>query len=169
MEMLARVAALVTPTIEGMGYELVRLRFTGAGGDHATLQVMAERPDGRMTIDDCAELSRALSAVLDVEDPIDRAYRLEVSSPGIDRPLTRLKDFARWAGHEAKVELRHPMDGRKRFRGLLKGVDGEAIVIDVEGTEWRLPFGDVAEGKLVLTDALIAQATAAQSGSVAPD
>ena len=137
---------------------------TGDGGSR-TLQIMAERPDGSMTIDDCADLSRSVSALLDVEDPISGSYRLEVSSPGLDRPLTRLKDFRTWAGFEARVELAAPQDGRKRFRGLLRGVEDETVLLEEEGEAelHRLPFRAVAKAKLVLTDALIA-ATAGRGG-----
>lgn len=125
-------------------------------GKRMTLQVMAERPDGTMNVDDCAQLSRALSEFLDAEDPVEGDYVLEVSSPGIDRPLTRLTDFARWSGHEAKLELRLPDEtGRKRFKGLLLGLDGNDVVVDVEGQRLRFPFSSIAEAKLVLTDKLI--------------
>ena len=130
-----KLVAVSTPVIEGMGFRLVRLRLMG--GRRPTLQVMAERPDGTMEVEDCAELSRALSATLDVEDPIDGEYVLEVSSPGIDRPLTRLGDFERWRGYEAKLELRDAIDGRKRYRGVLAGVEeaageGDQVVLEVE-------------------------------------
>jgi ribosome maturation factor RimP len=132
----------------------VRLRLMG--GKTKTLQIMAERPDGTMNIDDCAELSHALSEFLEAEDPIEGEYNLEVSSPGIDRPLTRITDFARWAGHEAKVELTAPdASGRKRFKGLLLGLDGNDIVAEVDGERKNFPFASIAEAKLVLTDKLI--------------
>ena len=150
----ARVAGIVEPVIEGLGYRLVRVRVSGSDG--CTVQVMAERPDGTMTIDDCEICSRALSPVLDVNDPVDRAYRLEVSSPGIDRPLTRITDYARWAGHEAKLELAAPdATGRKRFRGRLLGLDANDVAIEVEGARLKFPFRSITEAKLVLTDALI--------------
>ena len=117
-----RLAALLIPSIEGMGFELVRLRLMA--GKKATLQIMAERSDGTMEVEDCAELSRQISAVLDVEDPIEREYTLEVSSPGIDRPLTRLKDFDLFEGYEAKIETAEMIDGRRRFKGTLAGVEG---------------------------------------------
>lgn len=117
---------------------------------------MAERPDGTMNVDDCAALSRALSEFLDAEDPIDGEYVLEVSSPGIDRPLTRITDYARWSGHEARIELAAPdATGRKRFKGLLLGLDGNDVVVDVEGERLSFPFRAIAEAKLVLTDKLI--------------
>lgn len=153
-----RIAELIEGTAEGMGYELVRVRVSSGGG---AVQIMAERPDGTMSIEDCEELSRALSALLDVEDPIPGEYTLEVSSPGIDRPLTRTKDFERWAGYEAKIELREPLAGRKRFRGILQGVeDGEVLIeMTIEGHDEPqtigLPIAALGEAKLVLSDALL--------------
>jgi ribosome maturation factor RimP len=153
-----RLAAIVSPTIEGLGFELVRLRLMS--GRRALLQIMAERPDGGIEVDDCARISRAVSAVLDVEDPVSGEYTLEVSSPGIDRPLTRLKDFERWAGYEAKIETAEPIDGRRRFRGTLAGVeDGEVLIEIPEGTI-GLAFEMIADAKLVLTEALIAESLA---------
>ena len=151
----ARIADLASPVAEEMGFELVRVRLTGS--KEKTVQVMAERPDGAFSIDDCATLSRALSALFDVEDPVEGAYRLEVSSPGIDRPLTRLKDFERWAGFEAKLELDRMVEGRKRFRGRLVGLEDENIEIDLEGEEDTalIPFAWVASAKLMLTDDLV--------------
>ena len=157
----ARVAAIATPVLEGLGYRLVRVRVSGLAG--CTVQVMAERPDGTMTIEDCESASRALSPVFDVEDPVDRAYRLEVSSPGIDRPLVRRSDFDRYAGHVVKVEMATPVAGRRRFRGLLLGVQGDAARIRREDVaagdeaEVALPIADMAEARLVLTDALVAE------------
>ena len=155
-----RLAAIVLPTVEGMGFRLVRLRLMG--GKRITLQIMAERaPDtedaGTMEIEDCAELSRALSAVLDVEDPIEREYSLEVSSPGIDRPLTRLEDFARWEGYEAKLETAELIDGRKRFKGVLQGVEGDEVLIEIAEGVVGLKFGWLADAKLVLTDELVTE------------
>jgi ribosome maturation factor RimP len=161
----ARVAALAEPILAGLGYRLVRVRVSGADG--CTVQVMAEKQDGTMLIEDCEAASRALSPVLDTADPIDRAYRLEISSPGIDRPLVRRSDFERYAGHVVKVEMERPLDGRKRFRGVLAGVDGATARIrneDAKGTksaepaEFLLPIDDMAEAKLVLTDALVTEA-----------
>jgi ribosome maturation factor RimP len=153
-----RLAGIVAPTVEGLGFELVRLRLMG--GRRAVLQIMAERPDGGIEVDDCARISRAVSAVLDVEDPISGEYVLEVSSPGIDRPLTRLKDFERWAGYEARLETEEAIDGRRRFKGELAGVqDGEVLIEIAEGTI-GLAFGMLADAKLVLTDALIAESLA---------
>jgi ribosome maturation factor RimP len=150
-----RIAAIVEQTIQGMGFELVRLRLMG--GRRPTLQIMAERPDGTMEVDDCAQLSRQLSAVLDVEDPIDREYTLEVSSPGIDRPLTRLADFDRWEGYEARLETAEAVDGRKRFKGLLAGTEGGEVLVEVDEGTIGLPFEWLSDAKLVLTDELIAE------------
>ena len=157
----ARVAAIAEPVLIGIGYRLVRVKISGLDG--CTVQIMAERPDGSMTVEDCEAVSRALSPVLDVADPIDRAYRLEVSSPGMDRPLVRRSDFERFAGHGLKVEMANAIDGRRRFRGLLLGVEGEAARLrrdDAaagEANEILLPIEDMAEAKLVLTEALIAE------------
>jgi ribosome maturation factor RimP len=157
----ARVAAIVEPVLEGLGYRLVRVRISGLAG--CTVQIMAERPDGTMTIEDCEAVSRALSPVFDVEDPIDRAYRLEISSPGIDRPLVRRSDFDRYAGHVVKVEMAVPIDGRRRFRGVLLGTQGDAARIRrddaaaTEAAEIALPIEEMSEARLVLTDALIAE------------
>jgi ribosome maturation factor RimP len=187
----ARVAAIAEPVLVGIGYRLVRVRISGLDG--CTVQIMAERPDGTMTVDDCETVSRALSPVLDVADPIDRAYRLEISSPGMDRPLVRRSDFERYAGHQLKVEMAVAIDGRRRFRGVLLGVEGlgmeglgmeglgmEGLGVEglgVEGlgakgsaarvrrddaapgeaNEVLLPIEDMAEAKLVLTDALITE------------
>jgi ribosome maturation factor RimP len=150
-----RIAKLITPAIEAMGFDLVRVQVSGS--QRPTLQIMAEPSSRRaMSVDDCAEISRAISAVLDVEDPIASAYSLEVSSPGIDRPLTRPKDYERFLGHEAKVETNAPIDGRKRFKGPIKSVDANAVELTVDGADLRIPFAAVHKAKLVLTDALIA-------------
>jgi ribosome maturation factor RimP len=157
----ARVAAIVEPVLIASGYRLVRVKVSGLDG--CTVQIMAERPDGTMKVEDCEIVSRALSPVLDVSDPIDRAYRLEVSSPGMDRPLVRRSDFERFAGHELKVEMAVAINGRRRFRGLLLGVEGETARIrhsdaaPGEDSEVVLPIEDMSEAKLVLTDALIAE------------
>lgn len=154
---------LIAPMLESMGYDLVRVQFQGK--QRPTLQVMAERRDAKpMTVDDCADISRALSAFLDVEDPIAGAYVLEVSSPGIDRPLTRIADFDVWAGHEAKLESVVPVDGRKRFRGTLLGNEDGMVRIRIESGEVKVPFEDIRGAKLVLTDALIAAVTRDQEG-----
>jgi len=154
--------AIIAPEAEAMGLALVRVAFFGGESD-PTLQVMAERPDTRqLTIDDCADLSRRISDRLDAleeagKDPIDVAYRLEVSSPGIDRPLTRRADFADWAGHEAKIALKEKRDGRQRFNGMLVGIEGDVVtILDKEGVEHHLPFDAIDTAKLVLTDKLIA-------------
>lgn len=165
----ARVAAIAGPVASDLGFRLVRVKVSGRDG--ATVQVMAERPSGEMSVDDCAALSRALSPALDVEDPMPGSYNLEVSSPGIDRPLVRRTDFERWAGHEAKLELAVARDGRKRFRGWLAGLAGEAMQIDVETPEGRqrldIPLEDIAEARLVLTDALVEHALKAGKGRTA--
>jgi ribosome maturation factor RimP len=158
----ARIAALAGPVADGLGYRLVRVRVTPENG--TTLQVMAEDADGRFTIADCERLSRELSPVLDVEDPIEREYHLEVSSPGIDRPLVRARDFAAYVGAEARVELADPIGGRKRFRGEIVAADDASVTIrlpDVpQGSEANhvLPLAAIAEAKLVMTDALLNRA-----------
>jgi ribosome maturation factor RimP len=156
-----RVAAVAEPVIEGLGYRLVCARVTAEAG--CTVQIMAEKPDGSMTIEDCEAVSRALSPVLDVADPVERAYRLEISSPGIDRPLVRRSDFQRFAGHVVKVEMTVAVDNRRRFRGLLLGVEGDAARVRAESTkdgeaEVLLPIEDMTEAKLVLTNELVTQA-----------
>ncbi|MBV0913557.1 ribosome maturation factor RimP [Anianabacter salinae] len=153
-----RLAEIITPTIEGMGFELVRVRLLG--GRTKTVQIMAERPEGGIEVDECAQISQAVSAVLDVEDPIDENYTLEVSSPGIDRPLTRFKDFAVWEGYEAKIETTEMIDGRRRFKGILQGVEDDEILIEVpdeKGAEVTigLKFDWLSDAKLVLTEELI--------------
>jgi len=158
----ARIAAIAEPVIADLGYRLVRVKISRAEG--CTVQIMAERPDGGMTVEDCETVSRALSPVLDVADPIDRAYRLEVSSPGIDRPLVRKSDFDRYAGHLVRIEMAVPIDGRRRFRGALLGVEGDAARIrrddakEGEAVEALLRIEDMSEAKLVLTDELVADA-----------
>ncbi|MGI9403734.1 MAG: ribosome maturation factor RimP [Hyphomicrobium sp.] len=157
----AKVAAVIEPVLDSCGFRLVRVTVTGREGK--TVQVMAERPDGTMTIDDCEAVSRELSPVLDVDDPIAGSYRLEVSSPGVDRPLVRPSDFEDWSGYEAKIELKEAIDGRKRFRGVLEGFeDGEIrIELDIDRvgrTIIGLPVALVADAKLVLTDELIREA-----------
>jgi ribosome maturation factor RimP len=160
--MAARVAAVAEPVLLDLGYRLVRVRISGLDG--CTVQVLAERPDGSMTIDDCEQVSRALSPVLDVADPIERAYRLEISSPGMDRPLVRRSDFERYAGHRVKVELTTGIAGRRRFRGVLIGIEGDSIHLrredglPEETPEITLRLDDVAEAKLLLTDTLVMEA-----------
>jgi ribosome maturation factor RimP len=153
----ARVAAIAGPVLADLGYRLVRVRISGSAG--CTVQIMAERPDGTMAIADCETASRALSPVLDVADPIDSPYRLEISSPGIDRPLVRRSDFERYAGHTAQVEMLVPIDGRRRFRGELLGSDGECVRLrhGEAAAEISLGIDDIMEARLVLTDALIAE------------
>src|SRR6476646_4529394 len=148
------------PVIEKAGFKLVRLRLMG--GANKTLQVMAERPDGSMDVEGCAILSNALLDFIEAEDPIEGEYEIEVSSPGIDRPLTRLSDFARWSGHDAKIELNILIEGRKRFRATLLGLDGQDVVIrdtSIGNTDIKFPFRAVANAKLVLTDKLINEQT----------
>lgn len=163
----ARIAAIVEPVANDLGYALVRVKVTPENG--CTLQIMAEDGSGRFAIADCEKLSKDLSPVLDVEDPIDREYHLEVSSPGIDRPLVRVRDFAAHIGHEAKVELNDLLDGRKRFRGTIAAVDDESVTIKLpdaakgEDPNHRLPLAMLAEAKLVMTDALLDMARASQA------
>ncbi len=164
----ARIADAIAPTIEHMGYELVRVQVNGK--ERPTVQIMADRADGRVfTVSDCENISHAVSAVLDVADPIKSEWMLEVSSPGIDRPLTRTKDWNRYAGHTATLELMVPQDGRKRFRGMVLGADAETVRMKLdEGGEMVFQRGNMRRAKLVLTDALIA-ATAAMNGLPAED
>jgi len=151
---MSHLQPIIEPAVEAAGFKLVRLRLMA--GKTKTLQIMAERPDGTMNVDDCAQLSRALSDFLESEDPIEGEFNLEISSPGIDRPLTRQSDFARWSGHEAKIELVNPDEtGRKKFRGMLLGLDGNDVVIDLDGARRAFAFRAIAEAKLVLTDKLI--------------
>jgi ribosome maturation factor RimP len=139
-----------------MGFDVVRVRFEG--GKRPILQIMAEPSDGgEMTVEHCADISRAVSAILDVEDPIPSAYELEVSSPGMDRPLVRLHDFENWTGHVAKIEMKILQDGRKRFRGKLLGVSDKTVNMEMDGQPVALPFEDIAEAKLIITDELIAE------------
>jgi ribosome maturation factor RimP len=154
----ARIAALAEPILSDLGYRLVRVHVSGRDG--CTVQIMAERPDGSFTIEDCEAASRALSPAIDVEDPIRGGYRLELSSPGIDRPLARRSDFARHVGHEAKIEMAMMIEGRKRFRGEIVGVEGDMAAIrmrDANEQVVQLPIADMAEAKLMLTEALVAE------------
>ena len=157
---IAGLERLIEPEIKSLGYDLVRVMMIGGASD-PTLQVMAERPDTRqLDIADCERISHRLSEILDLADPIEGSYRLEVSSPGIDRPLTRPKDFADWAGHEARITLREPRGERKQFSGVLQGLDHSTVKLHAkDGQDYALPFSDIASAKLVLTDKLI-QATA---------
>ncbi|MFN3722387.1 MAG: ribosome maturation factor RimP [Paracoccaceae bacterium] len=154
-----RLASIIGPVIEGLGFELVRVRLMG--GKTRILQIMADRPDGGIIVEDCATISTAVSAVLDVEDPVEDNYVLEVSSPGIDRPLTRLKDFEMWKGWEARIETTELIDGRRRFKGALAGVEDEEVLILIEeaGEEVTigLRFDWLSDAKLILTDDLIAE------------
>lgn len=167
----AQVAAIIEPIVASLDARLVRVRLSGQNG--LTLQIMAERNDGTMTVEDCQALSRAVSPVLDVEDPIDKAYHLEVSSPGIDRPMVRRSDFARWVGHLVKCETSIMVDGRKRFRGMIDGVDEDAFILKRDQASYgdkpvvRIPFDALAEAKLILTDDLIRDALAADKAAKA--
>jgi ribosome maturation factor RimP len=153
---VAQIAEQIEPEVKSLGYDLVRVAMIGGTSD-PTLQVMAERPDTRqLALTDCETISRRLSDWLDANDPIDGSFRLEVSSPGIDRPLTRLQDYADWAGHEARVGLAEPRDGRKQFSGTLLGIDGDEVKLtDKSGKVHALPFSAISSAKLLLTDKLI--------------
>ncbi len=150
-----RIAGLIEPILTDMGFELVRIRVMS--GKSPTLQIMAQKPDGTIEVDDCGNISTAVSALLDVEDPISEAYTLEVSSPGIDRPLTRLKDFDQWIGYEAKIETEELIDGRRRFKGQLAGTEGDEVLITLDDSDVTigLKFDWLSDAKLVLTDDLI--------------
>ena len=167
----ARIAAIVEPVLESIGFRLVRVRLSGQNG--LTLQIMTERDDGTMTVEDCETVSRALSPVLDVENPIDRAYHLEVSSPGIDRPMVRRSDFVRWKGHLLKCETTVPVAERKRFRGTIADVNEDGFVLDRDqpgyGEDPRvaIPFEALDEARLILTDDLIRDALAADKAAKA--
>ena len=154
-----RLADIVTPAIEGLGFELVRIRLMG--GATRTLQIMADRPDGGIEVDDCGLISTTVSAILDVEDPIEENFVLEVSSPGIDRPLTRLKDFEMWKGWEARIETTELIDGRRRFKGTIAGAEGDEVLIEIEDAGAMvtigLKFDWLSDAKLILTDELIAE------------
>jgi ribosome maturation factor RimP len=159
------ITTMIAPSLEAMGYRLVRVAFTG--GRRPTLQIMAERRDeAAMSVDDCADISRTVSALLDVADPIPVAYALEVSSPGIDRPLIERDDFARYAGYEAKIEMANLIDGRKRFRGRLLGVADDAVRVALADREVVLPLAAVVRAKLVLTDELLAAARKQQEAGL---
>ena len=156
MSDVAAIAREIEPEVKSLGFDLVRVAMIGGESD-PTLQVMAERPDTRqLDLSDCEAISRRLSDWLDANDPIDGSYRLEVSSPGIDRPLTRLNDYSHWAGYEARISLKEPRGDRKQFSGMLEGVDGENVKLtDKSGAEHVLPFSDISSAKLLLTDKLI--------------
>ena len=163
-ELLRKIEDIVTPTVTGMGFELVRVAMSRGGG---TLQIMIEPADGRpMDVEDCATLSRALSAVLDVEDPLPGAYTLEVSSPGIDRPLTREKDYVRWSGHLARLETMQPVEGRRRFKGTLLGFENGTVRVRLDdGKEANVPLAEISRAKLEITDALLDEHRRAQEGA----
>jgi ribosome maturation factor RimP len=169
----ARVAVIIEPAIVDLGYRLVRVRVTGQNG--CTVQIMAERPDGTMNVEGCEEISQAVSPALDVDDPVQTAYHLEVSSPGIDRPLVRASDFERWAGHLTKIDTSEPVAGRKRFRGILRGASGQDALLtrdDAKSEEERdvaIPMRAIAEARLVLTDALITEALRRGKSGLPPE
>ena len=169
----ARVAVIIEPAIIDLGYRLVRVRVTGQNG--CTVQIMAERPDGTMNVEGCEEISQAVSPALDVDDPVQTAYHLEVSSPGIDRPLVRASDFERWAGHLTKIDTSEPVAGRKRFRGILRGAAGQDALLtrdDAKSEEERdvaIPMRAIAEARLVLTDALITEALRRGKSGLPPE
>ena len=148
-----QIRALIEATVESLGFELVRVTY--GGGRKPTLQIMAERPDGSMGVEDCATVSREVSLLLDVEDPLQGEYLLEVSSPGIDRPLTRTKDFERWVGFEVKIEMKETIDDRRRFKGRMTGFDGDSITLEMEEGAVTLAYPDVSKAKLILTDELL--------------
>jgi len=162
-----RLAEIASPVIEGLGYELVRIRLMS--GKATILQIMADKPDGGIEVDDCAKISTELSAIFDVEDPIAGEYALEVSSPGIDRPLTRLKDFEAWSGWEAKLETTELIDGRRRFKGTLQGVEGDEVLIEINQGTIGLKFEWLSDAKLVLTDELIAESLKGRKDFVESD
>ncbi len=152
----SRVENMISPAVTDMGFTIVRVQLSGER--RRTLQIMVEPSDGReMTVDDCADISRTVSAIMDVEDPIAGNYSLEVSSPGLDRPLVKFTDFERFAGFEAKIELTALMDGRRRFKCRLKGTEGNDVLVDVDGESLRIDYGNIAKAKLIVTDEMIAQ------------
>ena len=155
MDILSRISSMIEPSLDAMGYRVVQIKLQERANS-STLSIMAERLDEVvMSFDDCTDISRTVSALMDVEDPIQGQYNLEVMSPGIDRPLTRPEDFDRFKGYDAKVETLLPQNGRKRFKGIIDGVKGEIITLNVDGEQFQIPFGQVKAAKLVLTDALI--------------
>lgn len=164
MDICDKIATEIEPTLNDMGYDVVRVALNG--NETKVLQVMAERKDRvDMTVDDCADVSRAVSALLDVSDPFAGRYTLEVSSPGLDRPLVRAEDYARFKGDIAKIELNHEINGRKRFKGTLKGLENNnTVVFDFDGTEIKVPFADIQKAKLMLTDELIQKHQKQQKG-----
>jgi len=167
-----KLLEMLDPVAEAVGYEIVRIRLMGGERNQRRLQIMAERPsDGDMNVEDCARLSRAVSEVLDAADPISGEYLLEVSSPGVDRPLTRLKDFETYEGYEARLELDRLAEGRKRFRGVLAGVEDGQVAIDLEGEEETalVPFAWVVEAKLILTDELMKRGAETRAARIQTD
>ena len=157
MDLSSRIQDLIEPSVDELGFDVVRVQMSGK--DTVSMQIMVERKDGQgMTVDDCASVSRAISTLLEVDDPIKGAYTLEVSSPGIDRPLVRIRDFERFLGFQAKIEINQPLDGRRRFKGELLGVKDDVVRILVEGVEGNLPHPDIHKAKLLMTDDLIAAA-----------
>ncbi len=168
-----RVAAIIEPVIVDLGYRLVRVKITSQNG--CTVQIMAEKPDGTMTVEGCEEVSQAVSPALDVDDPISAAYNLEISSPGIDRPLVRAGDFDRWAGYVAKIEMSAPHLGRKRFRGIVRGSDGDIALVERDDARidedkvLRLPLRDIGEARLVLSDELIAESLRRGKSGLPPE
>ena len=157
MKIVDRIEKIIEPAVKNLGFDIVRVLLSG---DHnPRLQIMAEPLDGRaMNVDDCAAISRAVSALLDVEDPVSSSYTLEVSSPGLDRPLVRLQHFERFAGYEARIETAMAIDGRKRFRGRLGGIEGDNVLLQVDKNEWVFPFPDIQKAKLIVTDEMLAEA-----------
>ena len=157
MKIIDRIEKIIEQTVNNLGFDIVRVLLSG---DHnPRLQIMAEPLDGRaMNVDDCAAISRAVSALLDVEDPVSSSYTLEVSSPGLDRPLVRLQHFERFAGYEARIETAMAIDGRKRFRGRLGGIEGDNVLLQVDKNEWVFPFPDIQKAKLIVTDEMLAEA-----------
>ena len=157
MKIIDRIEKIIEPTVKNLGFDIVR--FLLSGDHNPRLQIMAEPLDGRaMNVDDCAAISRAVSALLDVEDPVSSSYTLEVSSPGLDRPLVRLQHFERFAGYEARIETAMAIDGRKRFRGRLGGIEGDNVLLQVDKNEWVFPFPDIQKAKLIVTDEMLAEA-----------
>jgi len=152
-EAASQITAIIEATVESLGFELVRVTY--GGGRKPTLQIMAERPDGTMGVEDCATLSREVSLLLDVEDPLQGEYLLEVSSPGIDRPLTRAKDFERWVGFDVKIEMNETINDRRRFRGKLVSFDGDNLSLKMDDGDVTLAYSDVSKAKLILTDELL--------------
>lgn len=161
------IAALVEPVVESLGFELVRVTY--GGGRKPTLQIMAERADGTMSVDDCAKLSRELSLILDVEDPLPGEYLLEVSSPGVDRPLTRPKDFERWVGFEVKIEMGTQIDGRRRFRGRMTEFAGDTVTLETDEGAVTLDYADISKAKLILTDELLEAVQKQAQSDAGPD